>query len=80
MDEGKGQLSWQNTKRDLFLKLDGVTIAKRGRPGSRHAGKWVSLKTGYQILDDPETGEILIGIDKGFREGLAHLSFPLAKK
>jgi hypothetical protein len=34
---------------DLLMLLDGVKIAKRGRPGTRQAGQWVSLKPGYTV-------------------------------
>jgi hypothetical protein len=33
---------------DLFMLLDGVTIAKRGRPGTPQAGQWVSLEPAIQ--------------------------------
>lgn len=36
---------------DIFLKLDDVKIAKRGKPGAPQAGQWVSLELGYVVLD-----------------------------
>jgi hypothetical protein len=28
---------------EVYVVLDGVRVAKRGHPGTRHAGTWVSL-------------------------------------
>ena len=43
------------TETEVFLKLDGVVIAKRGQPDSDQAGTWIALEPGYEItggLDD----------------------------
>ena len=45
------QASVESDGNDLFVKLDGVSIAKRGRPGTQQAGQWVSLEPGYVVLD-----------------------------
>jgi hypothetical protein len=37
--------------RDLFVAVDGVKIAKRSHPGTQHAKMWVSLETGWSVLD-----------------------------
>jgi hypothetical protein len=37
--------------KDLFLIIDGVKIAKRGRPGTRRAKTWISLKPGWAVFD-----------------------------
>jgi hypothetical protein len=34
---------------DLLMLLDGVKIAKRGRPGTPQARQWVSLEPGYTV-------------------------------
>ena len=36
---------------DIFVVADGVKIAKRGHPGTAQAGTWVSLETGWRVLD-----------------------------
>jgi hypothetical protein len=36
---------------DLFVKLDGVKVAKRGQPGSAEAGRWISLEPGISVTD-----------------------------
>jgi hypothetical protein len=41
---------------DLFMILDGVKIAKRGRPGTPQAKHWVSLEPGYTVhMTETET-------------------------
>ena len=34
---------------DLFVALDGVRVAKRGRPGTAEAGTWVTLVRGWTV-------------------------------
>jgi hypothetical protein len=34
----------------LYFVYDGVRIAKRGDPGSAHAGTWVSIEPGYEVI------------------------------
>jgi hypothetical protein len=51
--------------RDMFAIVDGVRIAKRGRPG-KEAGTWVTLVAGWTVTGgDPEDDEILIAHDGG---------------
>ena len=45
---------------DLFLLLDGVRIAQRGRPDTRQARTWVSLEPGYTVLSPPDLSEIIV--------------------
>lgn len=44
----------------VFIIVDGVMIAKRGEPGTRHAKTWVSLEPGWAVRspDDHSTIEI----------------------
>jgi Arm DNA-binding domain len=42
--------------KDAFIKVDGFTIAKRGAPGTKAAGTWISLEPGYEVLDGVENG------------------------
>jgi hypothetical protein len=51
---------------DLFVLVDGVRVAQRGRPGTSAADTWVTLVNGYtvsteDIIPDRATTEILIG-------------------
>jgi hypothetical protein len=45
---------------DIFVAVDGVKVAKRGRPGTPQAGTWVSLEPGWSVLDHnyPEAIEV----------------------
>jgi hypothetical protein len=36
---------------DIFIVVDGVKVAKRGRPNTPQAGTWVSLEPGWQVYD-----------------------------
>lgn len=47
----------------LTLHLGEKAIAKRGAPGSKDAGKWVPLKSGYVVRDDPTSGELVVEFD-----------------
>jgi hypothetical protein len=47
-----GNTLWSTTARavelrtvegELFVIVDGMTIAKRGKPGSPHAGRWIAI-------------------------------------
>jgi hypothetical protein len=52
--------------RDMFAVVDGVRIAKRGRPGTPEAGTWVTLVAGWTVTGGgPEDDEILITHDGG---------------
>jgi hypothetical protein len=37
--------------RDLFIVVDGVKVAKRGRAGTPQAETWVSIEPGWSVLD-----------------------------
>jgi hypothetical protein len=40
---------------DLFVVVNGVRIARRGRKGTPQAKTWVSLEPGWRVLDEPPT-------------------------
>lgn len=42
------------TGEDLFLIIDGITIAKRGQPGTPEAETWVSLVPGWSVTGTDE--------------------------
>jgi hypothetical protein len=44
-------LEFELTKTNLFVILDGVKIAKRGLPGTRHAKKWIPLGPAWEVID-----------------------------
>jgi hypothetical protein len=37
--------------KDLYITLNGMRIAKRGKPGTRHARTWILLEPGWTIRD-----------------------------
>ena len=45
---------------DMFVVVDGVRIARRGYPGTSHAGTWVSLEPGWEVVDDGRRNTIAI--------------------
>ena len=36
---------------DIYIVLGGKRIAKRGRPGTPHAKKWLALDPDYRVRD-----------------------------
>jgi hypothetical protein len=36
---------------ESFVVVGGMTIAKRGKPGSPHAGRWMALEPGLSIVE-----------------------------
>ena len=43
----------------LFIRVDGVKIAKRGHPDTPHAKTWIPLEPGWTVRDvDPNGLEI----------------------
>jgi hypothetical protein len=49
-----------NDGEDTFVVANGVTIAKRGRPGTVHAGTWISLEPGWTVSFDKGQSELLV--------------------
>ncbi len=36
---------------DLYVVVDGLRVAKRGRPGTQAAKAWIPLKPGWTVFD-----------------------------
>jgi hypothetical protein len=45
---------------DVFVVVDGVRIAKRGHPDTRHAMTWISLEPGFVVTSPPDYDTITI--------------------
>jgi hypothetical protein len=45
---------------DTFVVLDGVRIAKRGRPNTPQAGTWILLQPGYQVSESKDGSKIVV--------------------
>jgi hypothetical protein len=45
---------------ELFVMVDGVKIAMRGKPDTAHAGIWIAIEPGWSVLelDDGDTLQI----------------------
>lgn len=57
---------------NLYVVKGGARIARRGRPGTREARRWISLVLGYQVRDlSPEKIEVHFG-DAHLRFGCPH--------
>jgi hypothetical protein len=70
MTKRKPALDYERTETDFYLLLDGVRIAKRGRPGTPQAKTWIPLKPGYEFHDTPDLSEIWIRIPPSPRRRL----------
>ena len=55
-----------NDGTDIFVEVDGVRIARRGRPHTPQARMWVSLEPGWRVMDGKDLETIAITRD-GFR-------------
>jgi hypothetical protein len=54
---------------NLFIILDGVKIAKRGEPGTRHAKTWVPIEPGWTVRDN----DTLTAIEVSFSDDQAQI-------
>ena len=39
---------------DMFVIHQGKRVAKRGRPGTPQAGKWIPLEAGFEVFDNDD--------------------------
>ena len=53
---------WKDGK-EVFVVFDGVKIAKRGHPGTREAGTWVSIRPGWSVHDELDGRELVVEHD-----------------
>jgi hypothetical protein len=53
-------LTMLNDGKDMFVIVDGVTIAKRGRPGTLQAGTWISLEPGWTVSFGNDQSQLLV--------------------
>jgi hypothetical protein len=56
----KAPLVIEGDGNDIFVVFNGQKIAKRGRPGTPHAGRWVSLEPGFTVVSPPDLSKIVI--------------------
>jgi hypothetical protein len=48
---------------EMFLKLDGRPIAKRGKADTPHAKQWIPLEPGVVVRDGPNLDYIAVEIN-----------------
>jgi hypothetical protein len=46
--------------KDLFLEVDGLRIAQRGRPGTSQVGTWITLEPGWEVHHDDDLRKIVV--------------------
>jgi len=61
MDEPTCEL--HNDGENTFVLVDGVKIAKRGRPDTAHAMMWIMLEPGWIVRDIHEGQAIEVGFE-----------------
>jgi hypothetical protein len=49
---------------DIFIIVDGVKVAKRGRPGTQQAKTWISLEPGWSVRDAAGGNELEVTYQK----------------
>ena len=53
-----GQLAWRGDK--LFLLMHGIRVAKKGRPGTRAAKKWIPIVSWIDSVVDETDSSVII--------------------
>jgi hypothetical protein len=48
---------------DTYIVVDGVKIAKRGKPNTPQARTWVSIEPGWRVFDNADMSQIVIEHD-----------------
>jgi hypothetical protein len=43
---------------DIFIQVDGVNVAKRGKPGTPQAKTWISLEPGWAVTSNANMSEL----------------------
>jgi hypothetical protein len=59
-EETPPTLTMLNDGKDTFLVVDGVTIAKRGQPGTPQAGTWISLEPGWTVGFNEDQSQLFV--------------------
>ena len=59
-DRAPPTLTIHNDGKDTFVVADGVTIARRGHPGTAHAGTWISLEPGWTVSFSNDQSQLFV--------------------
>jgi hypothetical protein len=57
---GHPEMEIESDGTDIFIKIAGVRVAKRGHPGTPQAKTWVSIEPGWRALDGPKLKTIVV--------------------
>ena len=55
-----GSIATEQKGDDLFLRLHGKRVAKRGRPGTRKAKKWIPIVSWIDSVVDESDSSVII--------------------
>ena len=61
--EAPPRLVMQGDRNGSYIVADGVRIAARGLPGTRHAGAWIPLQPGVTVRDSADGKELIVEFD-----------------
>jgi len=62
-EETPPTLTMLSEGKDTFVVVDGVTIAKRGHPGTTQAGTWISLEPGWTVGFNEDQSQLWVRYD-----------------
>jgi hypothetical protein len=54
MEQSRRNIQVENAGRARFIRVDGQCVARRGSSGSPQAGTWVSIESGWEVIDSDE--------------------------
>lgn len=57
MEAGEGGIVFENG--DCFFVIDGMKVAKRGRPNTPEAKTWITLVPGWEVRDVGDEIEVI---------------------
>ena len=60
MTEKKWEAAIEAIDGEIYVIADGLRVAKRGHPGTEHAGKWIPLEPGYIVISDADLSVLTI--------------------
>jgi hypothetical protein len=60
MTEKKWDAAIEAIDGEIYVIADGLRVAKRGHPGTAHAGKWIPLEPGYVVISDADLSVLTI--------------------
>jgi hypothetical protein len=59
MKEHHPKVQIKSTDSDIFVYVDGLRVAKRGRPNTPQAKTWVSIEPGWEVVGGGEESKTI---------------------